>query len=187
MAPNPLRPVPRSRFNSTVSHLVVGVVGRGQIAVLGAEKRIAQMPGGLLQALAGLGGPLPDVAPAHSQGNGPDAAEGADKGFVAVGLRAPEAVVEMGRREREVQLPLQSGQTVEQRHGIGTRRIRRRPPGSPAAGSAGPPEPQGPSCFHSRSEKVVNWGSHWSLTVPVSPWRFLATMISATFFSGVSG
>ena len=94
-------------------------MGRGQIAVLGAEKRIAQMPGGLLQALAGLGGPLPDVAPAHSQGNGPDAAEGADKGFVAVGLRAPEAVVEMGRREREVQLPLQSGQTVEQRHGIG--------------------------------------------------------------------
>ena len=39
------------------------------------------------------------------------------------------------------------------------------------------------SVLHSRAAKVVNWGSHWSLTVPVSPWRFFDTMHSATFFS----
>ena len=44
-----------------------------------------------------------------------------------------------------------------------------------------------PSCFHSRSENVVYCGIHCVLTVPVSPWRFLAMMISAMFFSSVLG
>ena len=117
-----------------------GGVGHGDIlgaGVLGGfpEKGVAQFPGGLLQATAGLPGPGRHIAGAGEQLHRgqrlhgsvrterplPAAAQGdklPDKLHVLGGLRPPEPVVEVGGGQGEIQLPAQPPEPVEQIDGI---------------------------------------------------------------------
>ena len=120
--------------------VVAGGVGHGDVlgaGVLGGfpEKGVAQFPGGLLQATAGLLGPGRHIAGAGEQLHRrqrlhgsvraerplPAAAQGdklPDKLHVLGGLRPPEPVVEVGGGQGEIQLPAQPPEPVEQIDGI---------------------------------------------------------------------
>ena len=84
--------------------VVVGGVRRGElVAGKRLQKGVAAFAGGLLKALPVVFGVLRDVGAADGQGDAAPGAEGADERLVAVGLRAAQAVVEVGGGDGDAQ------------------------------------------------------------------------------------
>ena len=188
--PQPLETAPPKQVEQQGFRVVVGVVGGGDIvrlhrsaAVL--QKAVAQGAPRLLQGHALLLSKACHISGAGMTGNLMLPAPLEDKIHIPGGLR-PEPVVKGGGGEPDAALSAPAPEKVEQHHGVHSAGDGAEDAAAPLQGKALPPaEGQHPrlpvysSCFHSKLEKAVNSGSHCTITLPVSPCRFLATMISA--------